>query len=284
MKKSVKGTILVFSLIAILSISFASAGWLDVLKQIFGIGGGEDLGGELGTISPAAADYTCTETDGGRDYNNYGETKGIMYGTSSDYQIKYDACSTARYGNKVLVEFYCESNRVRSESHICAYICENGKCVSCTPSCTNASCGDDWCGGSCGTCSSGYICEYGACVSVSSKNDSCFELDIYPGDPVNFALDGTEHIIELITTTSPTTAKIAVDGTTKTVTRGGKYLFPGNVIVYVEEVIYPAYAGDYSSVQLTICSGSAGGSNIWTSILQAPVNFVRFIGSLLGLN
>jgi len=174
MKNKIVAGFFIVSLILIISI--ASAGWIDVLKQIFGIGEGDNLGGELGTISPTAADYTCTETDGGRDYNNYGETKGIMYGTSSDYQIKYDACSTARYGNKVLVEFYCESNRVMSESHICDYICENGECISCTPSCMNASCGDDGCGGSCGACSAGYSCQNGQCVLMCVNDPGCSYL------------------------------------------------------------------------------------------------------------
>jgi hypothetical protein len=36
--------------------------------------------------------------------------------------------------------------------------CKNGTCVTCTPNCQNKKCGDDGCGGSCGTCPSGYTC------------------------------------------------------------------------------------------------------------------------------
>jgi hypothetical protein len=35
--------------------------------------------------------------------------------------------------------------------------------TSCTPSCTNKDCGDDGCGGSCGSCGSGYVCRNNLC-------------------------------------------------------------------------------------------------------------------------
>jgi len=45
------------------------------------------------------------------------------------------------------------------------YFCSSGACVSsCTPSCSGLSCGDDGCGGSCGTCPSGYFCSGGECA------------------------------------------------------------------------------------------------------------------------
>ena len=50
--------------------------------------------------------------------------------------------------------------------------CMGGRCeVSCTPSCSGRTCGDDGCGGSCGTCGSGYFCSSGTCVS--SCTPSC---------------------------------------------------------------------------------------------------------------
>ena len=36
--------------------------------------------------------------------------------------------------------------------------------LSCTPSCADKVCGDDGCGGSCGTCASGELCAQGKCV------------------------------------------------------------------------------------------------------------------------
>ncbi len=43
--------------------------------------------------------------------------------------------------------------------------CSNGECLQpCEPDCTEKSCGDDGCGGSCGTCPDGGTCEDGACA------------------------------------------------------------------------------------------------------------------------
>jgi hypothetical protein len=44
--------------------------------------------------------------------------------------------------------------------------CANGQCTSggCTPNCNGLSCGDDGCGGSCGTCPGGQSCSGGQCT------------------------------------------------------------------------------------------------------------------------
>ncbi len=42
---------------------------------------------------------------------------------------------------------------------------------SCTPDCSGKECGDDGCGTTCGTCSSGYSCEAGVCESLSCVSD-----------------------------------------------------------------------------------------------------------------
>jgi hypothetical protein len=40
-------------------------------------------------------------------------------------------------------------------------------CQSCTPDCDGMTCGDDGCGGSCGTCNDGQVChEYGVCIDA----------------------------------------------------------------------------------------------------------------------
>ena len=39
--------------------------------------------------------------------------------------------------------------------------------TTCTPSCSGKSCGDNGCGGSCGTCSSGLTCNAGQCISTT---------------------------------------------------------------------------------------------------------------------
>ena len=45
----------------------------------------------------------------------------------------------------------------------------NGQCGNCVPDCAGCECGDDGCGGSCGTCSNGEICNYNQiCVECTS--------------------------------------------------------------------------------------------------------------------
>ena len=43
---------------------------------------------------------------------------------------------------------------------------------TCTPDCYGRQCGDDGCGGSCGSCSYGQTCSYGTCTSSSSSTNS----------------------------------------------------------------------------------------------------------------
>jgi hypothetical protein len=40
---------------------------------------------------------------------------------------------------------------------------DDADCGTCTPNCTGKNCGDDGCGGSCGTCSGGQVCNNGTC-------------------------------------------------------------------------------------------------------------------------
>ncbi len=48
--------------------------------------------------------------------------------------------------------------------------CSNGKCVAqCTPNCSGKSCGNDGCGGTCGTCKVGAACSSGSCVAPAGK-------------------------------------------------------------------------------------------------------------------
>ncbi len=58
--------------------------------------------------------------------------------------------------------------------------CENNpaNCGSCTPDCTGLECGDDGCGGSCGTCAVGETCETGICSSATA----CQGNEIWIGD------------------------------------------------------------------------------------------------------
>jgi hypothetical protein len=51
----------------------------------------------------------------------------------------------------------------------------------CTPSCGGKACGDDGCGGSCGTCGAGTTCEAGACVAQGGLPTTCDEAHGLPG-------------------------------------------------------------------------------------------------------
>ena len=58
--------------------------------------------------------------------------------------------------------------------------CNNGRCVSsggCTPDCTNLDCGDDGCGGTCGTCDDDETCNNGRCVSSGGCTPDCTNLN-----------------------------------------------------------------------------------------------------------
>ena len=43
--------------------------------------------------------------------------------------------------------------------------CLAGECLACVPSCESRDCGDDGCGGSCGTCGAGSLCSAGTCFA-----------------------------------------------------------------------------------------------------------------------
>jgi len=47
------------------------------------------------------------------------------------------------------------------------------RCTQCIPQCTNKVCGDDGCGGSCGTCGTGFSCSANQCVATCVPKTSC---------------------------------------------------------------------------------------------------------------
>ncbi|MDF1563958.1 MAG: hypothetical protein P1V51_12995 [Deltaproteobacteria bacterium] len=49
-------------------------------------------------------------------------------------------------------------------------ICSGGVCTTCTPQCDGLECGDDGCGGVCGTCSSGERCVSGLCEATCTPD------------------------------------------------------------------------------------------------------------------
>ena len=55
----------------------------------------------------------------------------------------------------------------------CKLGCADGKCKVCTPACAGKSCGDDGCGGQCGSCPTGAACSSGACVCSPNAAQVC---------------------------------------------------------------------------------------------------------------
>jgi hypothetical protein len=55
--------------------------------------------------------------------------------------------------------------------------CSAGQCVEqCAPSCGGRACGDDGCGGSCGSCGAAQSCEAGECVAATVTLDTVFAI------------------------------------------------------------------------------------------------------------
>jgi len=108
----------------------------------------------------ASAQSTCPEQTTGADQSpcdgvvSLDELRDyiqLWYGCSSCYPDLYDAIGA----------WYCEPGCEPG------YVCENGACVPvCTPDCAGKECGDDGCGGTCGSCDSGYYCDDGGCIGI----------------------------------------------------------------------------------------------------------------------
>jgi hypothetical protein len=62
----------------------------------------------------------------------------------------------------------------------CPYGCLDGACKDCVPFCAGKECGDNSCGGDCGTCSGGRVCESGACICKAHDHLGCHsDGDVY---------------------------------------------------------------------------------------------------------
>ncbi|MGB9719612.1 MAG: hypothetical protein ACPL06_03400 [Candidatus Anstonellales archaeon] len=72
---------------------------------------------------------TCTDTDGGRNYYEYGTTYTLT-------QKEGDVCEKT-----VLTEYYCDGTEIKNETFQCEYGCENGVCTR--QGCTETDDGDD---------------------------------------------------------------------------------------------------------------------------------------------
>ncbi len=126
------------------------------------------------TPTPTPTPVTCTDTDNGKIYTVKGTTKK---GTVTNV----DWCFTSN--PKILNEYYCESNNIKSETYTCANTCSDGRCIASTPTptptpdsecTTNSDCTNPYktkCkNGECVQCIYNYQCvSYGDCQKCSGS-------------------------------------------------------------------------------------------------------------------
>ena len=109
-----------------------------------------------------------------------------LTGTQTGYNSDGEACETRTVDCRITSNSYyfivrwdpstsscCEGDTFTATGYNCGGIaidtrtedCTGDCSPPCTPDCSGKTCGDDGCGGSCGTCSSGYSCSGGSCVA-----------------------------------------------------------------------------------------------------------------------
>ena len=95
-------------------------------------------------------------------------------------------------------------------------------------------------------------------VGASSTNSTLYlygagqTVSMNGGESKKVTIAGKEHSVDFVGATGTTTAKITLDGVSKTVTKGNSYAFAGDVNVYVKDVTYQSYAGGLQSVELIV--------------------------------
>jgi agmatine/peptidylarginine deiminase len=67
--------------------------------------------------------------------------------------------------------YWCDSTGAAEPTGQYPQACD----TTCTPSCGGKQCGDDGCGGSCGTCAAGQACDAGQCVGEPTCTNECTE-------------------------------------------------------------------------------------------------------------
>ena len=72
----------------------------------------------------------CTESDGGKNYNNRGVTTGTRFG--SPQTVWTDNCPTS----VILSEYYCLENMVEAVSYTCQNGCRDGACIKESTGCS----------------------------------------------------------------------------------------------------------------------------------------------------
>ncbi len=95
-------------------------------------------------------------------------------------------------------------------------------------------------------------------IGASSTNSTLYlygsgeSVTLAGAESKTITIAGKEHTIELVGATGTTTAKITLNGISKTVTKGSSYAFAGDLNVYVKDVTYQAYAGGVQNAELIV--------------------------------
>jgi len=130
MKKSVA-----ILLILIFSVSLISAGW---------------FGDFWNKVTGRIVDYSCIDSDGGKDYYKKGTTVGLYWeDTINEGPLNYyDGCSfcdSNMENCKYVFEYFCrEDGSVDGLEYVCPNGCENGACIEEEESCTDSDGGKNY--------------------------------------------------------------------------------------------------------------------------------------------
>ena len=89
--------------------------------------------------SPSSNNLFCTDSDGGKNYDEKGET-------CNEVDCRVDSCLKGVSGDfDLIAEYYCKNNQRESESRSCDYLCEEGACIlKPKPKCTDTDEGIDY--------------------------------------------------------------------------------------------------------------------------------------------
>jgi hypothetical protein len=129
----------------------------------------------------------CTDSDGGKNYNQYGETTGYTSGVNQVYTSK-DMCLQTGLNKGDLQESWCNGNSVSTEIYNCPYGCSNGACLN--QNTTSTVCTADY-RPVCGmpptpTCAQGVLCKIAAPVPTTYSNrcmmDNARAAYLYDGE------------------------------------------------------------------------------------------------------
>tara|TARA_Y100000310_G_scaffold345263_1_gene463208 strand:- start:6151 stop:7275 length:1125 start_codon:yes stop_codon:yes gene_type:complete len=86
-------------------------------------GSSSSSGGTSPPGLPVVGDVGCTDTDGGVNYDEKGET-------CNEVDCIVDVCTSMELRDDVVAEYYCDNNQRKSEVRSCDYKCEGGACIT----------------------------------------------------------------------------------------------------------------------------------------------------------